>query len=546
MSLKKNLRASLAKNENGDKVIQIEFPYDLDLLMKVRSLPGRKYHPAERCWSAPYYSDTIQMLKGWGFIFDKPLRRFLERKEFKASKIAQEGVPGLRGVLRPFQTLGVLRYDKNNGKILNADEMGLGKTIQTLAWLQLHPENRPVIIVVQASLKLNWAKEALTWMSKPKIEILVGNTPWKVKGEIIIINYDILPAWVKELRKIKAKVIVFDEAQYIKNNKAKRTKASKQLVKSGIPHVIGLTGTPIENRPIEIYNIVYMINKTLFPNYLYFTEKYCDRKNNGFGWDVSGHSNEMELHDLLVNSIMLRRLKADVLPELPPKVRSFVPLQLCNNEEYRAAEDDLLAFIRQTKGKEAAERMSLAEALVKWEVLKQLHAKGILPSAIEWIHDFLSSDQKLVIFATHHFVIDTLMKEFGKIAVKIDGTVSLPDRQRAIEEFQHNNRIKLFVGQIKASGVGITLTAASNVVFLELPWTPGELAQAIARLDRIGQLNSVNIYFLLAVNSIMEEVAQMLDEKQQIVTAVTDGMVVDRKTLITELIKRYEQKNGRH
>jgi len=236
---------------------------------------------------------------------------------------------------------------------------------------------------------------------------------------------------------------------------------------------------------------------------------------------------------------MIRRLKRDVLPQLPPKARSFVPVQLHNREDYRLAEEDFIGFLRETKGAEAARRASNAEALAKIEALKQLSVQGKLAESIDWISDFLENGEKLVVFAVHRFVIDALMEKFSKIAVKIDGSVSLSERNKAVEAFQGNDKIRLFVGNIKAAGVGLTLTASSNVVFLELPWTPGDLSQAEDRCHRIGQKDSVNIYFLLAPDTIEERLAHILDSKRKVLDAVLDGEITAQESLLTELIKGY-------
>ena len=531
--------ASLARNHEGELVIKISFPYDLDLIMKIRTLTGRKYHTDLHCWSIPVNISSINQLTEWGFILHDSIKKYIEKIRFRETEIVISGIPGLKGLLYPFQTRGVAFIETNGGRALVADEMGLGKTIQTLAWIQLHPEKRPVIIVVPASVKLNWEREAKAWLTKPKTEILSGGIPWKTTAEILIINYNILPKWINELKRRKAQILVTDECHYYKSNKALRTKAIKKVGK-GIPHVIALSGTPIVNRPIEAFNAISLINSDIFPNFFHFAHKYCKPKYNGFGWDFNGHSNEEELHKILTDSIMIRRLKKDVLPDLPNKVRSFIPLELDNYNEYVNAEYNFISYIKQTKGPDAAEKASNAEMLGQIEILKQLAVKGKLEQAIDWIQDFLNTDEKLVVFATHKFVISTLMEKFGKVAVKIDGSVTGINRQKAVDGFQNNTRIRLFIGNIQAAGIGITLTASSNVAFLELPWTPGELDQAEDRCHRIGQRSSVNIHYLLAINTIEEKIAKLLDSKRRVLDAVLDGKETDVKSLLAELIKSYE------
>jgi SNF2 family DNA or RNA helicase len=450
-----------------------------------------------------------------------------------------KNIPGLKKALFPFQIEGVNQIEAHNGRILVADEQGLGKTAQSLAWLQLHPEYRPAIVVCPASLKLNWAKEAEMWMTNPKVQVLSGTNPSaRLIGEILVINYDILSDWVPALSKIKPKVLILDEAHLAKNNAAKRTKACKKLAKT-IPHVICLSGTPIINRPVEIYNAVRMIDPLALPNFWEFAQKFCNAKHNGFGWDFNGASNTTELNTILVNSCMLRRRKADVLKDLPDKRFSFVPMEMDNEKEYFRAENDFIGYIRSTKGNAAAVKASGAEILTQMETLKQLAVKGALAESIKWIRNFLEIDGKLVVFAVHKFVIDALMQEFGDMAVKIDGSVANDARQKAVDEFQTNDKIRLFVGNIQAAGTGLTLTASSNAVFLELPWTPGSLSQAQDRIHRIGQKNAVVIHYLLAMGTIVEKIAHLLDSKQKVVDAVLDGKETDQESLLSELMQEY-------
>ena len=530
--------ASMAKNGQGALVIKICFSVDdLEVLYKVKTIPGRQYYSDLRCWSAPLYEDNINLLRKWGFSIASNLDKFIEKRKERTS-LSKNNIPGLKGVLYPFQDRGVSFIEAHNGRALIADEMGLGKTVQALAWLQLHPEKRPVIVITPASLKLNWERESKSWMGNPRIEILSGTTTWKTKGDLLIINYDILPDWVDELKRRHPQVLITDECHYYKSNSAKRTKAVKRLAKN-IPHILALSGTPIVNRPIEIYNAVKIISPDLFPDYWEFIHYYCNAKRTNFGLDISGASHTKELNERLTSSIMIRRLKQDVLPDLPAKVRSFVPIQLHNIKEYRAAEGDFITFIKEQKGAEAAIRASKAKAFAEIEGLKQLSVKGKLEEAIDWIDNFLTVDGKLVVFAVHKFVIDAIMDRFKDIAVKIDGSVSNVARQKAVDSFQNDKNIRLFVGNIQAAGVGITLTASTNVAFLELPWTPGQVSQAEDRCHRIGQKDAVNIYYLLAKGTIEERIARLLDRKREVLDAVLDGIDSDEDSLLISIMNEY-------
>ena len=554
-----------------DDHFHIRFDFDWATLSAVKRIPGRRFHPRPvKHWTCPITPKAVQILQQAGFLFEDA-----EHKALPQAAVTQEvpaptpvrplDVPGLRKPLFPFQREGVGFIESRKGRALIADEMGLGKTLTAIAWLLLHPEKRPAIIVCPAHLKLHWEREIREAFPKyPKTQILFGtNTAVPLTGEIIIINYDILPnqyetyytktgkkrkrelpntGWVDYLKALHPQVVIIDEAHYCRNTNTLRTKGTRKLTQ-GVPHVIALSGTPIVNRPIEGFSIIQMVDQTLFPSFWDYTQRYCDAKHGYFGWDFTGASNQNELYQRLTTTIMLRRLKEDVLQDLPDKVRSFVPVGLSNELEYKDAEDDFIAFVRRTKGKDAAVKAQAAEYLVRIEGLKQLAIKGKMAQAIQWIKDFLESEGKLVVFAVHKATLDALQDAFPKGTVRIDGGVSAVERDKAVRAFQRNDKVRLFLGNIQAAGTGITLTATSSVAFLELPWTSGELSQAEDRCHRIGQKNAVNIYYILAGGTIEERIAELLDGKRQVLSAILDGREADELALLSVLLNSY-QKEG--
>jgi SWI/SNF-related matrix-associated actin-dependent regulator of chromatin subfamily A-like protein 1 len=538
--------ASLVTNEKGILVIKIKFPFNHNDLNNVRTLYGRKYHSELKCWSCPLSVESLQILISWGYSIDDKLKEYYQNTQelIKKTKFAEMekinlSIPGLKGKLRPFQKASVIFADAKNGNILNADDMGLGKTIETIAYLQLRKEKLPALIVTPAAVKINWKREIQKWMSPtPNVQILSGETPFKIHTDICIINYDILTHWTNAIGKYPFNMIIADEAQAIKNSSAKRTKAFKKI-KKGISTFMALTGTPIENHPSELYNVINMINPALFPVAWDFYWEFCNPVNNGYGWTYSGATNIPKLHKILTESIMLRRLKKDVLLELPEKTTSFIPIELTNQKEYDFAEKDFIQFVKEQKGHEAAERASNAESIQKIETLKQLAVKGKLKGAINWIKDFLECDKKLVIVTTHTFVIDELIKAFPGISLKLDGSITGEKRQEVVDNFQKDPVYKLFIMNLKAGGVGITLTASSDVVILELGWNPKIMDQAADRVHRIGQTRGVNIYYLLALNTIEEKIAELLDKKRKIIDGVIDGIETGKESLLMELMNSY-------
>jgi len=267
--------------------------------------------------------------------------------------------------------------------------------------------------------------------------------------------------------------------------------------------------------------------------------KYCGAINNGFGWQFTGSSHAEELHKLIFGRIGIRRVKENVLPELPPKQRIIVPFEITNEKEYKKAESNVINWIAENRGAESAEKAKEVEALAQLNVLKELAVKGKMEQVKEWITDFLDSGQKLVLFAVHHSVIDKLMNEFQSIAVKLDGRDNATSRNRSVQSFQNNKTIRLFIGNIKAAGVGLTLTAASNVAFVELGWSPGEHSQAEDRCHRIGQkADSITAYYLIADKTVEVEIASLLDRKQKILSKTLEGKEVDKESLLSTLIKQ--------
>jgi SWI/SNF-related matrix-associated actin-dependent regulator of chromatin subfamily A-like protein 1 len=521
------MRARRVKYSNGGYGIKLTFPFSRLTLEKVRTLPGRKWHPKEKFWTVPLSPPVIEQVSAWGFELSDTL------KSYRMESDVVDLIPN-SDKLYPFQVDGVKFIESKKGRVLIADQMGLGKTAQSLTWLEMHKEARPAIVVCPASLKLNWQLEVSKWTTGETVDVLYGRKcDRRLDASIIIINYDILGAWSKNLRKLDPKALVIDEIHKIKNGKTKQTKAVRNLSR-GIKHVIGLSGTPIVNRPIEAYNAIRIINPLLFPKYFDFAERYCGAKMGPWGWDMKGATNTKELHKVLTSSMMIRRLKSDVLKELPDKSKTYVPIELTNRKAYDRGHN---GFIRNAKNRSLG---TGADALVQIEELKQLSIEGKMKGALKWITTFLESGEKLVVFGIHRKTVDDLMNAFPGISVKVDGSVVNEKRQEAVERFQNDPECKLFVGNIQAAGVGLTLTASSSVVFLELPWTPAELEQAEDRVHRITQKDAVNVYYLLGENTIDQTIVKMLDKKKKVLDGVLDGKDTEKGSLLKDIIEEYE------
>jgi SNF2 family DNA or RNA helicase len=426
--------------------------------------------------------------------------------------------------LYPFQEKVVQEINDFDGCSLIALDMGLGKTIVSLQWIK-QEEAFPAVVVCPASVKYHWELECK--QLELSSVVLEGRKPHPISDnvDIIILNYDILAWWQKELN---AETVVIDECHYIANPKTKRTKATKLLCK-GAAFVLALSGTPLVNRPIELQTTLAILRPDIriFSNRWKYATRYCALKMGAFGWEMNGSSNTEELNKLLRKNVMVRRLKKDVLPDLPPKVRRVIPLPIKKREEYEYARDNFLKWLKSISGAKAR-RAAMAEQLTRMSYLLQLAAKRKLPYVIEWVRDFFQeSDEKLVLFARHRGMLDILEREIKVPSVRIDGSVTGRKRQALVEEFQAYNRVKLLLGNIQAAGTGLNLQAASTVAFTELTYRPAEHTQAEDRIHRIGSKGTAWCYYLIAHNTIEERLCELIQDKQKVISAVLDGGKVD-------------------
>lgn len=412
----------------------------------------------------------------------------------------------------PYQVEGI-EFGRKRNSVLFGDEMGLGKTVEAIGWLNCHPEIETLLVVCPATLKVNWARELNKWLISPCVEIT-------------IINYDMLHTL--DTDKVYD-VAILDEAHYIKNPKALRSRYSRAIQAK---NKLCLTGTPLLSRPIELWHLLHFLAPELWPmnSYMNFARRYCGAYQKRvptkggwrWVWDVNGATHLDELHTHL-SYIMIRRLKSEVMEELPPKRRQIIEipptgLNATLREELKAAAKYVAEIIQDY----SADVESLDAALtVAWNQMAELrHRAGLakLPMAIELIHDAVEASGKVVIFAHHRDVIEGLRDALVDYHPSvIHGGTPQAARQAEVDRFQNDKSVKVFIGQIQAAGVGITLTAASHVIFVELDWVPGTVSQAEDRCHRIGQKNSVLVQHLVLENSLDAVMAKTLIRKQSIV-----------------------------
>jgi len=426
--------------------------------------------------------------------------------------------------LKPFQLEGVRKIWEFGGRALLADEMGLGKTVQSLFWL-LKSRLRPAIIVCPASLKWNWFAEARDHFGI-KSHVIEGKrkaSRVRFPEDVVIINYDLLKSWLPTLLEFGPECIIFDEISYIKEESSQRSTASRQLAQN-CRSVVGLSGTPMTTRPIELWHVLHVIEPKLFPSKSDYAWRYCSPKWDARrGWTYHGATNVAELHGILKGSCLIRRLKKDVLTDLPEKNRTMVRMRLPDYTEYNKAKRNFIGWLRETSPGRA-HRASKNIALTKVGYLLRLAADLKMELIIRWIKDFAERrpGQKLVGFSMHTKVLDKLTQTFPG-SVLIDGRVSPKNRAIAVSRFQKDPNTHWLFGNTKAAGMGLTLTAAQDLAFFDFPWTPGDLLQGEDRIHRIGQRKETTIHYLVAMGTIEERLAQLLRERAATLDAILNG-----------------------
>ncbi|XP_072979567.1 uncharacterized protein [Typha angustifolia] len=450
--------------------------------------------------------------------------------------------------LLPFQREGVRFVLQHGGRALVADEMGLGKTLQAIAVTACIPDAWPVLIVTPSSLRLHWASMIQQWLNIPPTDILVvlpqyggsNRAGFKIvysnskaaihlDGVFNIISYDVVPKIQHVLLDSDFKIVIADESHFLKNAQAKRTCASLPVLQKA-QHVILLSGTPALSRPIELFKQLEALYPDVYKNVHEYGNRYC--KGGIFGL-YQGASNHEELHNLMKATVMIRRLKKDVLSQLPVKRRQQVFLDLNEKDmkHIRALFRELEAVktnIQACASNEKIESLKITQKNLINKIYND-SAEAKIPAVLDYLGTIIEADCKFLIFAHHQPMINSihqflLKKKVG--CIRIDGSTPASSRQDLVTDFQEKDVIKAAVLSIKAGGIGLTLTAASTVIFAELSWTPGDIIQAEDRAHRIGQVSSVNVYYLLAndtvddiiwdvVQSKLENLGQMLDGEEK-------------------------------
>lgn len=502
-----------------------------------------KWNHQKKCWTIPieYMREVYsigQHCKGTHIKIGEQLPEQLD--VIPAMPNLDFNYPLQKGDLRDYQKQGVARGLQLK-KFINGDMPGLGKSLQSIATVyyaeKLGEVTFPVLVLCPSALKINWKREFEMWTDK-KVMILDDKVKsnwhrfWEMEmADVFIVNYESLRKFFvrkypkKDELKTAAdiemdsridifKSVIIDEIHKLKNTASQRSKIALRVTR-GKNYIIGLTGTPVVNKPVDLVAQLAIISRLKkFGGVDGFKTRYCE--------GGSGASNLKELNYLLNQNCFFRREKHEVLKDLPAKVRQTITCEITNADEYSKIEKDFKKYLQENDFSMAEVRKKLqSEVIVKITMLLQIAAKGKIEAAQDYIDEVLDSGQKIVVFCKHKIVVDELCKIYPQ-AVKVTGSENEMQKQNSVDMFQKNPKTNIIIGSHKAAGVGLTLTASSEVLFLELPWTFADLEQCEDRCHRMGQPNSVRCTALIGEGTLDNWLYNdVIMTKKQIADAVT-------------------------
>ena len=499
----------------------------------------------EKVWVEKLLAEKDKAYHIWGKVWETE-----ELHEFwlpKASIIKDNTVKNVVLYFEKYSHRPPLSHQKEaiqklveNKKYILADDMGLGKTTSTII-AALECGAKKTLIICPATLKINWKREIENYSNK-SVFIAEGKN-FSTEHDFVIINYDILKNFHDPKKKEDSEIIranfdlvVVDEAHYIKNAQAQRTKLINDIVKK-VDRLWLLTGTPMTSRPIDYYNLLNLVDSPVAKNWMAYVIRYCSGYQFKVGsrkvWNVMGASNLEELRDRTLN-LTLRRLKEDVL-DLPEKIITPVYLRL-KSKEY----EEVMGEYYNWYEKNPEESKSLTVQFTKLTKVRQIIANEKISQTIELAENIIEQDKKVIIFCNFTDSLNKIVEHFGKAAVKVDGSMSKQERQFSVDQFQDNDKIKVFVGNIKAAGVGLTLTKAEAVIMNDLSFLPSDHSQAEDRAYRYGQKNNVLVYYPIFENTIEGIIYDILNNKKQVIATVM-GDNLNGGDVAEEILKRINE-----
>ena len=548
-----------------NKTVTFDFPFDGDIIRELKSADrDARYNPELKHWIVPINDWSIisvkDIIKKFGFKKGVVTEILDVVSDYSIKDVDLAYIKGLcdaKGFTytpRDYQ-LEALGYALNKGNILNGDDVGTGKTFEAIIYAET-TNSFPCLAIVPASVKYNWAEKWSEIVGPHRTIGVIDRETKKIKNnweaDVVIINYDIIGkkqgrgATVKheQLVDIGWKMVIIDEAHFLKNKKAQRSKAALMITRRDDLIIQMLTGTAIMSKPVEIWNLLLIMKAShhIADDWYQFVRRYCGGYIGSFGWVTDGATHIMELNQKLRDNCYIRREKRDVLKELPDVITEVINMPITNSREITRATDDLIGYLRTTKGDDAAESAQEAEHLVALGVLRKLSIEGKIKAIESYLSDWKQCDDKLLVFGIHREQLKSLSEKY-KCPLIAGGTSSV-SKQKIVNDWKTNDKQFLFAN-IQSAGTGVEglQDVCSNMIITELPWTPSALWQVIGRLDRSGQKISPNIKYLISNKTIDVEMWDMLQDKEEVVTAVNKGIDIKRsksgmKAVMQKMLKK--------
>jgi SWI/SNF-related matrix-associated actin-dependent regulator 1 of chromatin subfamily A len=490
--------------------------------------------------------------------------------------------------LFPHQIEGVAFLLRRRRAIL-ADDMGLGKTRQAITAMKVEEPAGPYLVVCPATVKRNWAREIDVVLPGATVRLLGGaaDTGPLPGAEWVVVNYDVLKKHEARLASTPWRGVILDEAHYLRNHRSQRSRSARAVVDAvGDPVVYMLTGTPLLNRPRDLFPLLQLAGHPLGRSFLTFAKRYCDAYQSDFGWVTDGASNLDELA-VQLHGILLRRTKDEVL-DLPPKIRSWLSVDVPEEtgaaatrrilrillqrhgvdlsgdgaegdggdsggsakgderrgifeklvREHEAIEQESSEPMRRTRARDAGRRGGGGSLLGELARLRNQLAAAKVPHTIELVDGIIEQGQKALVFTSFEASVNALYGHFEDRAVVVTGATPSAMRQELADRFQNDPDVRVFIANLVAGGIGINLTAATHVVFNDLDWVPANHWQAEDRAYRIGQDRTVNVSYLVAAGTVDDFVESVLRAKAALIGAVIDGEALAEEAGVLEELER--------
>lgn len=549
-----------------NKTVNFKFPYNTKIRGDLKNCDyNARWNPELKEWIVPINTYS-----------NKNILRVINKYNFKKKEIVSEDVKfsykqsevdyaylkgmcdskGFTYTPRDYQ-LESLGYAIEKGSFINGDDIGLGKTFESIMYAEV-TNSFPCLVITPSSVKYNWFEKWLEITGNKRSISVIESSPTKKRpniwdSDVVVINYDIIgkkqgtgtKVRFEELLDIDWKMLICDEAHFLKEKKSQRSQAAKKICNKNNLLVQLLTGTAVMSKPVEIWNLLTLIDKdkSIANDWNQFIRRYCGGYIGRFGWVTDGATNILELNKKLRENCYIRREKRDVLKELPPVTKQVISIPITNQKAIDKATDDFIEYIKNTKGEEAADRAMEAEHLVAISELRKLAIQGKLKGIEQYLKDWKTSGKKkLVVFGIHKEPLQYLSDKFN--CPLISGGIKSKQKQEIVKQWVENDDIFLFAN-IDSAGTGVDglQKICSNMIIIELPWRPSDINQVIGRLDRSGQLEPTTVSFLLNDNTVDNEMWSMLEQKEAVTEAVNKGIDVRKngsgmKAVIKKILKK--------